>query len=906
MKKFIFLWGLGIFVFVYFSMASVSLVSNSIETNYSGGELIRGKIFLTLTNQPTSSLITSNFPGNRTLIQLLQAQTNLTQGSSYTCNTPDCTDTYTSQGLTNGFLLSEGSKKYAGFIFSGTGVSVNSAKFSVQSNAISSCLPQIKIDVLNDGNDLLTNSNTDGQSCGQRYFGCYNQSNTIEATITSGIEYCEKVSLPASSGFIIGGEIRNGTSDANLTMKLYDYSEGGIAGTCSLPKHTQALQELSCGINYTAPEQRDYFVCVTSSNNGGFKIGWETGGNTCGSAQGFESLSSDFDLFVETTRYSASPNFVVNETTYEQQFNTNLASVIDGYIVDKYNRECQPTSCIVPISFSGANQFVQISESNLEYNTVGVPASVQGLYEITSADALINGNNLSIDISKANFTIPIDSNENKFKLFVDGNNVFEKSITIKKGFVFDVEPKFVAFGQTTNFAIITDKTINSSSWSFGDSTPVQEVSGKNAVHTYTLNNGTIFQITVTARESTGLEAVKTFNVFVGDPRELANKTIKDYKLRLENITTQINSLPSWAVQEIQNLVKLQEINSRLVAAENKYRTATNENDYRSVMIDLLALKMPKSIVAVESGNKLPLTISTSSINSNYIERIDNKDISDNSKLSERILAWMNEKFSSEITFSKIAAIRDFDSEVLFTLFSLETKPVGDFDEEVYLIFGQDIESAGYYKPGYQVRSISGINIDYVTINLESNQIFDFIIKGDISPESLGAYISPSIDYLAIEDAPDKTCKIDNICSDDEDASSCPEDCSRKWIKFSIIGWIILGIAFLVTYIILQEWYKKRYQKHLFPDENDLYNLINFIYTARRSRLNEEQIKSRLKSQGWSSERISFAFKKIEGKRIGMLEIPLFTHSQHKETIAKLSARQGAPVDARFIKRPYFN
>jgi hypothetical protein len=896
-----------LFVFLSFSLASVNLVGENLKTNYSEGDLVSGKIFLNLNNQPASSLITSNFAGNKTLIQLLTAQSNLTKGVHYNCTTSDCGSTYVSQGKTTGFLLNNNDEKYAGFVISGTGVSVSDAEFSVQSNAGASCNPQVRIDVLDDGIDLLTNSKTDGQSCGQRYNGCYNQNNNIETTITKGIEYCEKLSMPASSGFIVGGEIRNGTSNANLTMKLYDYTEGKIAGTCILPKHTQTFQELSCNINYTAPVARDYFVCIRTSNNGGFKIGWETTGNNCGTAQGlFESLTSDFDLFAEKARYSASPNFVVNGTNYGNQFSTNLASVIDEYISNKYNRECQPAPCIVPISFEGTNQFIQLSGGNIEYNTVGVPASIQGLNEIDSADSLVNGNNLSIDISKANFAIPIGSNEDKLKIFIDEDEIVKKSITLKKRFLFDIEPKFVAFGQMAQFFIITDKNITSSSWNFGDGTPLQNSSGKQAVHRYTQNNVSVFQISVTAKENTGLESTRLFSISVGNPKDLVNVTIKDYKLRVENLTNQINTYPSWAIQKIQTIVKLQDLTSGINAAENSVKSAVTEDDFKKIMSNLIALKMPKSISAVKSANNLPLAVSFESINPNYIERIDNNDVPDNSGLAEGIVAWMNEKFSAEITFKNLALVRDFDSEVVASLFSIETKPVEDFDDKTYLIFGQDIENSGFYKPGYQIKSIGSINVDYALISPKNNEVYEFLIWGDLSPENLGAYISPSIKHLNVEDVPDKTCKIDDICSDNEDVDSCPEDCSSRWIKFFVIGWIILAITFIVAYIILQEWYKKNYQKKLFPDENDLYNLINFIYNARRAKLNDEQVKIKLKYQGWTSERINFAFKKIEGKRMGMLEIPLFTHIQHRQTIAKLSAKQDAPVDARFIKRPSFN
>ena len=902
-KKIIFVLFIFVLLVVTGVFASVNLVNENIFTNYSGGEIVKGKVFLSIANEPTSSIVKSNFLGNIGLFNLLKLQSNLTQGVSYTCNTLDCEGTYTSQGVTDGFLVSENSPKFAGFVVSGTGVAITGAKFSVQTNAVASCMPQINVDVLADGYDLLTNSESNGESCGTTYSGCYNQSNTNEATIFSNKEYCERVSLPASSAFIVGGEIRNGTVNANLTMKLYDSTEG-LAGSCLLPKHTQNIQELKCRINYTASEPREYYVCITSSGSGGYKIGWETQTPKCGTAEGFGTFNSDFDLFAETTKYSASPNFIVNETTYEAQFNVELDAILDGYISDKYNRQCQPNPCVIPISFYGANQYIQLTNAGLEYETVGVPNSVSGIYDVSYADASLTGTNLSIDIAKANFTIPIDSEENKFKLFIDDSLILERDISIKEGFIFDIGPKFVSFGQNVQFSIIANKTITNSTWNFGDGTAVQQVNGESVSHAFTQKNNSNFLISVTAKDNAGLEASKQFNIFVGDPRIIANQTIIEYKKRIDNLTSQINLQPTWMIQKLQEIINLSELSSKIGTIENSYKTTTNLEGYQNVMLALIALNMPIELKVIESGQNLPLSISYANINSNYIERIDNKDLTDNSELSNRIVAWMNTYFNADISFKKISLVGDYGTQIIATTFKINTNPNQVDEEYVYLIFGQDIENTGLYKENYNVKSINSIGIDYLELKPSSNEVFEFVFIGDISAESLGAYISPQIDALGVENIPDGSCNLDNVCGVEETADSCPEDCSKKWIKFSIISWIILGVVFIVVYIILQEWYKRNYQKQLFPEENDLYNLMNFIYTARRSRLDDEQILVRLRDQ-WSAERISFAFKRISGKRIGMLEIPLFTHGQHKQTLEKLSVKQGAPIDARFIKRPSF-
>ncbi len=893
----------GIFLVVSV-FATTNYLHNSLASNYSAGEKIRGNVFLSFSQEPVNKLITSNFPGNITLIDFVRAHSSISEGAQYNCSTQGCVSQYIAQNAVTGFSLSQNQNKILGFSISGPGISITKAGFSVQSNAVASCTPQVFIDPLNDGQDIFASDKMGTQSCGARYAGCYNQANTIEATIISGTEYCETVTMPAAPAFIIGGEIRNGTTLANLTMKLYDAIDGGVAGTCKLPRHIQNLQELSCTVNYTASETRDYYVCITSSNDGGYKVGWETTGQNCGTAQGFSAFNSDFDLFAETIQYAGSPSFVINDTTYEQQYSLQLAEVFNGYINDVYGGDCQSQVCILPIKFYGGAQNLQIGSATLEYESVGVPSSTSGLYDLVYSPAKITGTNLSLEIEKANFVIPITSTEDKFKLFLDGTQLFQKDISIKRSFALDVQPKFVAFGQNAQFTALANTNITNTTWNFGDGTSTQIVNGHSIAHAYIRTNSSFFDLNVTAINSQGWQATKQFRILVGDPRDLANITIRDYKRRIDNITAQINTYPSWIIPEMQGLLELQEKVSELNSIENDYRTATTEADFQDVMLSLIELNIPWKIFSVKSGQALPLSVGYEGVNINYLERIENKDISDNAKLTEQAIGWMNEHFNAEISFEQIAAAQDFDSEVLVSIFSIETKPIDSPSDTTYLIFGQDVENAGTYKADYNVRSISGSDIDYIQLDTASNKVFEFMLEGEVEIESLGAYIAPEIsalDVIEIEGA----CNLDSVCDDDEDADSCPEDCSNRVFKFTLIGWIILFIAFFVVYIILQEWYKRSYQKHLFPDENELYNLITFIYNARRTGLNDEQIRSKLLQQEWSRERIKFAFRKIDGKRIGMLEIPLFTHSQHKKTVSQLATRQGAPVDARFIKRPGF-
>ncbi|MBM3231891.1 PKD domain-containing protein [Candidatus Pacearchaeota archaeon] len=898
---------IAIFVFIIFGIitvfASVNHLHNTIATNYSDGEKISGKINLRFSNEPGDVKVTSNFPGNLTLLELIENQTGLIEGIEYNCSTNGCLNDYSSSGVVQQIQVDSGEVDYAGFKIEGSGIKVKDAKLRISSNAPSSCTPSLYVDLLSDGENILTASKGNGESCGIRHTGCYAQSNILLATIVTGREYCEKISIPQAPGFIVGAQIKQGNGESNLTMKLYDGNTNNLLGSCKLPQHSpqQQTQEISCKINYSSYETREYYVCVSTSINNGYQIGQETISPTCGTAQGFNSLNSDFDIFAETEKYAASPNIVINVSTYKKAFNRNITQIIDQYVQNLYDGNCE-SDCFVPIKIFGVSQTVLFNEPELKYESFGaVLAPIEEINELDYQSTRITSNNLSLDISKANFVIPIASNENSFKLYLDGNSFLTKPINIRRSFAFDINPKSVAFGQNVRFNATSATIIIRTIWNFGDGTPVQTVNGTSIDHAFT-KNGTSFTVNVTAIAN-NTQVTRTFTVIVGNPKVIANLTIIEYRKRLTNITGQINSYPSWAVPKIQSIVRLNNMTSELNTIELNFRNASLEEEYQNIMLDLIELDVPAYVSSTVSGDNLPLGLGYENINPSYIEEIENKDLQ-NGGLKEQISAWMNDNFNAEISFKKIQRIGNSGTQPVGGLFTIKTNPINSVNGNVYLIFGQDVENVGVYGTNYKPLSVTS-GTDYILLDTSKSETFEFFVEGDIDVETLGAYIAPSLNILGNIETPSGVCEINNICESEETADSCPEDCSRKWFKFTIFGWILIAIGAIIGYIVLQEWYKRNYQRSLFPNSNDLFNLINFIYNARKSGSSDSDIKAKLRQQQWSSERIGFAFKKIEGKRAGMLEIPIFTHKEHNEIVKQIETRQKAPVDARFIKRPYY-
>lgn len=136
----------------------------------------------------------------------------------------------------------------------------------------------------------------------------------------------------------------------------------------------------------------------------------------------------------------------------------------------------------------------------------------------------------------------------------------------------------------------------------------------------------------------------------------------------------------------------------------------------------------------------------------------------------------------------------------------------------------------------------------------------------------------------------------------EDSEILPyEPGPYPWKPVTAVLLMLLVVIFII-YGILQIWYKRRYEAHLFRNRDDLFNLINFIYNSRFSGTKDPEIKSKLLKASWKTEQITYAFKKLDGKRTGMFEIPIFNLFDSQRIEKEMVKKYPKTPNARFIKR----
>lgn len=856
--------------------------AGEIDQQYSAGEKISGSFNMSFSNHPNENF-SSNFEGGLSLLALLTSS-DYTTGQDFICNPSNCEKGFNALNPQTSRIININGTKELGFLLSGNDVSINSFRLNISSNIPASCLNQLSLDILEDNYRDFYNNNYLNETCTGRNYGCFIDSNSSEIIIPASQQpYCERITLPAAPAYKIGAKVVNSTVSGELKMWLYDPQIGDSAiGSCTLPKHSSPTQDLDCVVPYSSKNQFNSFVCISAAQGTNYKIKKE-GNSPCGleGTDFSQNFQLDYEIYAQSLKYA--PISAKFDESLFQKLNPEkdgLIVLLQNYIDDKYNADCTQ-NCIIPFSLFGATQAATLSSLEIIYSFTGASGGTteDRIYDLSQKDFTINSSSLDFDFERLGFIVPIISaNATRiFTLSFGNQSIFNKQIKISSSaFEFDISPKIVLIAQDIQYSIIISNSTNitRSSWNFGDNSEVVVSDGKKAVHKY-IQAGE-YSVSVEVTRSDGVVSTKTFKIATGDLKTSINSTISLYEKRIVNLSKSVASFPSWISDELNSNLKISDLNSSIQAIKAEYSSAT-EDSYQQILDKLLALDVPYSISIRNSGT-LPLTISLENADLSLIEKISNKEAKDKDDLQKSILAWMNQNYDSKISFETISKFSDTGSTPILTKFKIDANPKNDPVSQSYLIIGFPEENINFQTSYSQKPIESG-----TFISLESVNSVEFFLVGDVKAGELGAYISPDMQNLN---------NIEII-----GPSGKPYPLKTVIILIIIIFFVVFGI-----YIALQEWYKRHYEDSLFKNRNDLYNLINFIYNARASGLVDSQIRKKLGESGWRGEQITYALRKISGKRTGMFEIPLFKFVENKKVKQELEKRQKNPLDARFIKR----
>jgi hypothetical protein len=900
---------IGFILFLSLANASFQVDKNIsfISKSYTGGETIKGKLNMSFSNQNGNSVFTSNFGTGENLLDVLGAMS-YQRGIDFTCSPATCDKKYIVDGTgaaTRNFNLNE--KRYFGFKITGNNTKILSGgtsgkegfDFQITGYEQASCNNQVFVDMFDDGKiDFYNDHYAEGELCGEEIKGCFDGNPDANYTL-EGQAYCEKVKLPAAPAYEIGANLHIEEEGGNVFLGLFDMN--GTIFCDSLDKSGKQIYPdeggnrviTGCGSMY----ETEAYVCAAKGANelGTVTIGGESDENSCGTRLETDDLvqtGADYDLFVQPLAYDAFGTIPVAEV-FKSVNGINLWAAADDYINRTYKRNCE-NGCVIPFSIwlgkssePGSNQQIDLSAAGIKYERKQGATTETSFYSITSGDPLVSSGYRVIDLEKVGLTAPNVNGTNLFKIYLGDQKVFEETVSTKLGLEFDMAPKFSLIGEQTTFFVTGLSNVSSTSWNFGDgSTPVIS-NGLSATHAY-MNNGT-YSLELQVKNSGGEMSTRRFKIGVGDPKISLGALIDDYSQRIANLKKDLEIFPTWVVTDVKKKMELDSIESNLTLIDSKFKALTsnaNQSAYISLIGQILKFDLPERIFTSERTT-LPGEIGIEKMNPSYAATINDEYVNDSSATKKAILAWMDKNYEFDISFEGVSGRVGAEQSVLFRKYKIDVKPKGTSSNQAYLIIGYPASTMAF-KPDNEVKS--GVNNAsvYAILSGAGPWSYEFLIYGNTLPnaEDLGVFISPALADLEI-----------NI----QKPYGGIEDLSFPWKFFLMWIGIILAII-LVAYLVLQWWYKKNYEKYLFKNPGDLYNIINFIYNSRRSGLTDDEIRSRLLQSRWKGEQVSYAFKKIDGKRTGMWEIPIFKFAENRKVKREIQNRQNGPVDARFIKR----
>lgn len=848
--------------------AQVSYNSDTLPSTFTQGESITGALNVTFSATNLDSALTTNFGNSISLRTLLDAHH---YASYYNCSTSTCLPSYVSQGDASSLDFS-GGNKLIGFVMQGKNVdSVQSTKLIIKSNAAPSCFLDLGVDILNKQEYVLTSSRYIDEACYDARYGCFEttRNDYLTVTMAPNVRYCENITLPVAPAFRLGTRLIKSTQGSPaLKIGLYS-ADGALLKDCTLPQPSQDNENIECIVPYSTSTQGDYFVCLQATGTSNYKIRTETNA-PCGTND-FATYPGDYELYAKNLKFDT-PQIEISQASFFNKTGASLDDYINTYIADTYGNSCTP-SCALPFRIFGAPQNLNVTNVYMKYSTS------LGLIETSSVSSLeqgkvtITSGPLVLDLTKANFTLPSNAQGSKLKITIDGREIVNKPISISSGFSFDINTYFAIFGRDTLFSI-TGANITSAQWDFGDGV-TNTASGASQTHRYT-HQGT-YVLIVHATRSDGLTTTRTFTVSVGDPRTAANVTLVQAQNNFINLTKELGTMAPWLAESLKSELGYDEMNLSLHQIEARYAVASSDDEYAAVVSNLVTLNIPTTLTNSVTGT-LPLLVASADIDTSIIEDISNRQVAQQQDLAAAINGWMNEHTDADINFESIFAQYTGASEPLATRFTIHTRPKDTFSEQTYLVLPFTLDDLHFASQSYGAKGVDGGT--YIPLD-DHDQTIEFLILDAVSVEELGSYITPAVDSLGTFDEPESAvCNADKTCATGETYANCPSDC-KPWGR--IIGWIVaLIVVGFIAWLGLQWWYKQNYERTLFPNKQDLVNVLNYIHAAHQKDMDDKELRKKLKNAGWDGEQISYALKKAK---------------KFKPVVGR--------TDTRFIKRPEF-
>ena len=848
-EEFYFLF-VGLFVFLFISFVSASVVVNdySMKSSYSPSENISGTIDLTIVDESFISTIISSSGDGISLGDFLNFNS-----ADYTCFPAGCSINYdSSSGETDKiFSLSSGNDFYGGFVLNGDSVRIEKINFSIQSDfGIEETLP-LSIDFFE---GEIWNFNGFSDDFAGKNTGCYDHSSASPGPLIRTSSYCEIISTPYDvDKFNLGAYVDSGDT-ADLTMIIYPGVGGQEIDSCSFNS-----SEGSCVVeadSETPYSKGSYQVCVESDNPTNYKIYEESDGENCGFvySNGPSGGVKDYGIFLQVSKYSNASLLDSSLLDFSA-----IESSADDLINYKYGRNCSD-GCVLPLKISGVSQDLQISDLVLDYSSSGEDYIENKIYDLTIFPSLVNFSGV-LDLSFLNFQI---SGTGIYSLFLEDEELINKNVQlIYPPTISSVSPLTSPAGVPIEFKAIVSYSGSENltyDWTFGDS-KTSKTSKNSVTHVY---EG-IRNYTLKLKVSVGnLSSESSFNISSIDPTDAINLTLLEMREVLDNFSEMADALPDWYSKDFLEVINLTEYSSTLDNLEDDFDDAFNSSELVRIAKKLYGTDFPVDISS-SPGDGIFLLDDAQDIDSSVVIEAEGVNLSDVDEYTNIILDWQRLNILSELD-AEVYSVEYSSGEIseIFKIYSAEI--ISKAVEEGYVVIEGE-SSSGFSFKGNSANKVG--NSFFADLGSRERKTIEFFSSGI---GNVSIFVSPKLSSVFIDSDLDTSCNYNSFCEKNlgEDHKTCRSDCKPVVI---IWGLVFIALFFLlIIYTIIQVWYRKHYENHLFGDSKHLYNLLMYISNARNKGLSDKKIRKMLKENKWTSEKVNYAINKSWGKRSGFYEI----------------------------------
>jgi len=864
-KKNVFLIAILIFIAAFVGIISAGFqVGNgeggnySIEKIYGQESNLIGWINISFTDESLESMLEDNFGNSITLEKFLE----INPSYIHTCNPQNCGEDFSSSNgeAVKVVSLSPGSSELVGFVLTGDIVLINSVTFDAASDGDeNSCISPLKLDFIDDGiiesqSEILV----DEICSSENDYGCFDIAQgdgSQEFNLISGSTYCQRINLSESPGFSVGAWVKELSASSELTMTLYR-DDGLEVSNCVLPSITSE-GEYSCDIDY-ATSGGDHFVCISSgAGDGDYNIrGESNSAEECGFfGEPIRGETAAYQIFARNKMFGIpGTQNVVNSLSDGR----TLSLIVQDYIIERYGtsggliRCSDGVGCVVPLNIlSGLNQQVTLSNLLINYERQSGIVTENRFYDVTKVPAKISSDFQRIYMDNAGFVLPGDVGNYSLSLSLGGVSVLSENIEIKDAPIINsVKPTETASAFPTEFEIeiTSSSNITEYEWDFGDNSSGTTFENKN---THTYSSIGIYDLIITVTDSKDISSSKIFSINVSSPKNLIEDSLAKLNSNVEKIKEDINALDLFYKQGITSVLNLDSIEANIKAFEQAFDSATGEEDYNAIITDLIKVEIPQGIIKTISAEGVSFFNTQKNVDMDALKEIGGGDYgSKESAYQDSVLFWQNENVDIKVSFNEFSSEQDSIKPII-KIFEIDISEKKNIDHDYYLVI-PNLKNIGF-KNNLQIQ---GNGYSYVVLG--GNSRVSFYTTEEVDFTNLPVFVAPPISRLSV---------TEDLILDDGERES------RSKLIVTLVIVLLVVLSFTV-YIIMQEWYKKKYENYLFKNKNDLYNMVNYVNVAKRKGLKKGEIEKNLRKAGWSSEKVRFVMKKYAGKKTGMFEIPI--------------------------------